>query len=474
MSLSNHSSVVLAGGEAALPRVAAQTMNTTAAYTLALPLICRYYDGHVMLYGVKVDGSPLSTAVTRAKEARIKWTRQAISWGNIEPTNVSPAQYDWSAYDNTLLTLAQAGVRSIVTVGGNPSWAAATQCGPISSTHLADYAEFVGALVSRYGQPPYNVKYWEFYNEPDNTDPVNYGWLGGCWGGHGAEYATMLKTVYPVIKAADPNAQVAMGGLAYDNFTDWPVNPGPFERDFLDSVIDPARGNAADYFDVMNFHFYVNFAQIWETERPGEKGIVAKTNYLRAKLAEYGVSKPFICTETGMWSDPANGGSDELQGRYVAQAFARGMAADLDVIIWFTLTDYQTEWLYGLLKADLSRKPAYSAYQTLTSELPNVRFRRRLTVLDTGNENIEGYEFEDRETGKTTGVLWTNDGGSYQMAFPGNAIRWVEKIAYHADGTPNSGAVHIVYDGSADDLDTVAGQVTIWITPSPIYVSAYP
>jgi hypothetical protein len=79
-------------------------------------------------------------------------------------------------------------------------------------------------LVARYSVPPYNVKYWELWNEPD-VDPALAGLIGGdipfgCWGDStdpyygGGYYAEMLKAVYPRIKAADPQAQVARGRIA--------------------------------------------------------------------------------------------------------------------------------------------------------------------------------------------------------------------------------------------------------------------
>ncbi|MBU0495899.1 MAG: cellulase family glycosylhydrolase [Chloroflexi bacterium] len=447
-------------------------VGSAAAYTLSLPLIHRYYDGSVMHYGVQIIGSPLSTSADRAHQAGIQWTRVLVQWQYIEPTNVSPAAYNWSAYDSTLLTLVNAGLRPIITISGNPGWAASTTCGPISPTHVVDFQEFVGALVARYSQYPYRVTYWEFYNEPDNTDPVNYAWLAGCWGGHGAEYVAMLQAMYPVVKAANPQAQVTLGGLAYDNFTE---TGGPFERQFLDTVL---AAGGANYFDVMNFHYYHDYAYVWEAERPGEKGIIAKANYLRARLAGYGVTKPFICTETSMLSDGVDG--EIFQSRYVPQTFARGLAADLDVIIWYCMADYDTQYLYGLLNQDLSRKLAYRAYQTLTTEVHHARFVRKLSISDTGNDNIEGYEFENPVTGKRQGVLWTNTvpDTSYPMRFPvsapGGAIRWVPKIAYDVNGQP-TGIQHIVYDGGSGDLDgMVNSEVVIWIGPEPIYVAAYP
>jgi hypothetical protein len=472
---------VQAGAAAPQPVTDSLAVRTTVTCTLFLPAVYRYYDGSVMPYGVQIDGSLPSTVAARVAEARVRWVRVMLTWSSVQPT---PGTYNWSAYDSYLGAVAEAGLRPIVTIAGNPGWAAAYPCGPISPTHMADFTQFVDALVRRYSSSPYNVRHWEFYNEPDNTDPVNYGWLMGCWGGHGDDYAAMLKAVYPVVKAADPNAQVVFGGLAYDSFTD-STPSGPFERRFLDDVIDPAKGNAGAYFDVMNFHFYKSFAPAWEALRPGDKDLEAKANYLRYnKLGAYGVTKPFICTETSMWSGDGtastNYGTDELQSRYVAQSFMRGLAANLDVVIWYCMTDYSTAWQYGLLRPDLSRKPSFGAYQTVTSELPNVRFLRELTLFDTGDARIEGYEFIERGTNKRKGAVWTNVEALYlpiafPMDAPGKAIRWVEMIAYYSNGAPNPGSVHIVYDGSADDLDhLVNSQVTISVGPNPIYVSAYP
>lgn len=83
---------------------------------------------------------------------------------------------------------------------------------PSPPAYLPKFASFLSALVNRYSKPPYNVHYWEIYNEPDNTD-VNRAWLGGCWGGKGKEYGDMLKTAYPAIKAADPDAEVMLGSI---------------------------------------------------------------------------------------------------------------------------------------------------------------------------------------------------------------------------------------------------------------------
>ena len=81
---------------------------------------------------------------------------------------------------------------------------------------------------------------------------------------HGDAYAALLTAAYPAIKAANPQAKVVFGGIAYDWFTDadpvTPANNGPFVRAFFEDVLKNGGGG---YFDVMNFHFYPFFGFNW-------------------------------------------------------------------------------------------------------------------------------------------------------------------------------------------------------------------
>ena len=72
--------------------------------------------------------------------------------------------------------------------------------------------------VQRYSQPPYNVKYWQIWNEPDVdyrfVPPTsNYGCLADPTDPYygGGYYAEMLKAIYGPIKQADPQSQVVIG-----------------------------------------------------------------------------------------------------------------------------------------------------------------------------------------------------------------------------------------------------------------------
>jgi hypothetical protein len=120
-----------------------------------------------------------------------------------------------------LIEASDRGLNIILIIRSTPSWAqkrSGVSCGAVKFEKLSAFSKFVGDAVARYSNPPYNVKYWELGNEPD-IDPslVPSDNPFGCWGDDtdlyygGGYYAEMLKQIYPVIKAADPEAHVLIG-----------------------------------------------------------------------------------------------------------------------------------------------------------------------------------------------------------------------------------------------------------------------
>ncbi len=135
--------------------------------------------------------------------AGASWTNVHLHWNDVES---QAGHYNWARWDAILATASAQDSQVIVTIGGNPAWAADTACGPIRSEHLQAFADFLTAAAARYANAPYNVRHWALYNEPDNANPVDFPWLGGCWGGNhpnaasgagGAAYADMLSYAYP-------------------------------------------------------------------------------------------------------------------------------------------------------------------------------------------------------------------------------------------------------------------------------------
>ncbi|MDD3829144.1 MAG: cellulase family glycosylhydrolase [Anaerolineae bacterium] len=404
-------------------------------------------------FSIQLYSAP-EAQVAEAAEAGIGRVRIPLSWAAIEPVNTSPAEFRWSTvYEEGLAQISLNNMDVILTIEGNPSWAATYPTGPIDKVPIGEFVEFVVAAVQRYSSPPYDVKLWEFYNEPDNGDllwAVNSGL--GYWGNDPEAYADMLAAVYQPIKQVDPEAQVLIGGLCFDF---WEEEGGPFIKDFLDRVLEHGGG---DYFDVLNFHYYPTaFASKWDPYGPG---LIGKTRFLRYKLAAFDLHKPMICTEAGV--ENVNTGTDEIQSRYVPMLYAQATAADLVSLSWFLLVDQDPgHWKTGLLYSDLTRKPAFYAYQVATERLGNSSFLRALSSEEKGTEAMEAYRFLGGDGGTEFIVAWTNDELTYLLSLATHHVFVVDKY----------GTASWAYDWSDGQVDNVT---TVAVGFSPVYLYPEP
>jgi hypothetical protein len=417
------------------------------AWWLFLPLVSQPIPGPDGRFGIQLYDST-EEQVAEAAAAGAGQVRIPLIWAAVEPANTGPSEYRWSAtYENGLARIAASDVDLILTIEGNPSWAATYPGGPIDRVPMGEFVEFVVAAVLRYSAPPYNVKLWEFYNEPDNGD-VLWAKTLGYWGNEPEAYAEMLAAVYQPIKEADPEAQVLLGGIAFDF---WPDEGGPFVPEFLDRVLQHGGGA---HFDLLNFHYYPTaFAEKWSAYGPG---LVGKTSFLRDKLATYGLEKPAVCTEAGV--ENINTGTDEIQSRYVPIVYVQAMAADLRSLSWFMLVDEDSGyWKTGLLYADLSRKPAFYAYQTAAARLGHARYLFALSPEEKGTAAMEAYQFLASDGRQQFTVAWSNDGQSYPLALP--AARVLVSDKYGTESWVSDG-----WDGRMD------GVTTVPVGPSPIYL----
>ncbi len=415
------------------------------ASTVFLPLVSHGWWEPPSSFGVQLYRRDPAVADSAA-QVSAAWVRLPFNWASIEPQNTTPENYQWPAtLDRQLAYLAAHNVHVILTLQGNPDWAATYPAGPIDRVDLSELVQFMQAAVTRYNFRPYYVKHWEFYNEPDNGDPffAQVGW--GYFGYQPEAYAELLKAVYEPMKRMDSRAQIVFGGVAYDGWE------GPFVEDFVDKVF---FHGGADHFDVMNFHYYPAFRHNWE---PYGTDIIGKANYLRSQMAAHGVDKPLICTETGMWSNQENG--DQIQSRYVPQVFARSIAADLQPTIWYQLIDDKTlgSYKFGLLSWDLDPKPAYYAFQTLAQQLSAADYVRTLGTDETGSDQVEAYEFLAPNGSTQIIVTWTNDELVRTLVLGTDQVIIVE----------TGGSETTIYDGDDGTLD---GLTEVSVGPSPSYL----
>jgi hypothetical protein len=440
-------------------------LSATAAYTTWLPLVRRAHSDVYGYWAVQMyDNLDASQGFDYAVAAGVRWMRLRVSWFNIEPFNTVPAYYQWTALDQSIINATDAAINLIVTLEGNPAWAAASPHGPVNN--LAEYQQFVGALVARYP----SVRYWEIYNEPDNI--LNFGKASPSDTKGGALYAAHLTAAYSAVKAANPQAQVVMGGLAMDWF-----EGGQFDANFLDDILTACTGAC---FDIGNFHYYPVYRANWETHG---RDVIGKAAAFRQKLAAKGYTRPIMCTETS-WiyledPDDSNWGGAAVQARYVPKSMVRGLAANLITLNWYAMIDADPD-LPGLLGGPpWQLRPAYTALVRLNQQLRAARFERALNPVELASTNLEGYVFTDNPGTASAqridvvwydcpglvvgiGVLPTDCENSAGYAVPASRIT----VYDHLDGSPS--VFTDAGDGKTD------GTVTLSVNRNPMYIHYTP
>jgi hypothetical protein len=366
----------------------------------------------VQVYGESTRQSPYYNDLL---ESGASWIRTEGSWASVEPENTTPDKYNWAPLDKVVGSASDGCINIVLTHDGAPGWAATYPSGPIDRTPLAELAEYMGAVAERYDADGYQdapnaplVQYFEMYNEPDA------GYIPGIyhWGNDGDQYAAMLKAVYPAIKAANPNAKVILGGIAYEGFIE--NNEGGFVKAFITDVLDNGGG---DYFDIMCFHTYPYFAPNWTGVHDGSRGpgLFEKAAFMRDLLKQYGYDKPIVITEAGWHSDaeqypPSN---QQQQNSQVVALFMQSIAAKIDFTIWWLLYDigpnyqFQNGLVTNVGEGPVQRKESFSVFQVLTREFSQLRFVARLRP-NSATDQLEVYEFRDDGNARTVYVLWRN------------------------------------------------------------------
>ncbi|MDY7078543.1 MAG: hypothetical protein SXV54_16630 [Chloroflexota bacterium] len=272
----------------------------------------------------------------------------------------------------------------------------------------------------------------------------------------GEYYAEMLKVVYPRVKAADPQAQVMLGGLLLecDPYT-MSVGDGCSTEQrwksgfFLEGVM---RADGGDYFDVADVHSYAELRPdlparmhsyyAWSGGQGGT-GLPEKVAFFRQVMEDYGhADKPVFAGELALKCDEPTDECYEVGAAFVPRAYAEAYGLDLLGGVYYAII---SEFKYkGLLLPDLTPRPAFWAYRFMSSQLIGARYEG--PVVDYAG--VTGHLF-NRGGGQLVQILWATDGTDQVIDLPADFVE--------------------AYDKYGEPLTPNAGQLTVgW---SPIYIA---
>jgi len=415
-------------------------------YFVHLPVVMVSHAAVPSVFGVRMQHVSHAFGLTEAIEASVPTVRSVtFSWKLIEPVRTSPPTYVWTSVDWLgLENAAHNGLELLATIHATPTWAQARpgySCGPIKADQLDAFAQFLQALVNRFGGHPYHVHRWSVWNEPDvDWRLVNPDSGYGCWGDAdqpdygGGVYAQMLQAAYPAIKSAAPDAEVIAGGLLLND----PVSPS---SRFVEGIL---QGGGGPYFDALGFHVYTYYlgslGKMGNSNWPGSvTAIPEKAAFLQSLLDQYGFQhKALVTTEASLLVISGNPSPDSLetQAMYVGRAYAEALSLGLEDLIYYSMTDDWAGRNNGLLRANLSKKPSYYGYKTAVSFLSQASYLAPAAGYPAG---VEGYAFA-LPNAQRTDVIWSIDGTPQTVTLP------VGAAAYDRYGVGlGSGTVEVGY-----------------------------
>ena len=309
-----------------------------------------------------------------ATQAGVAWERFIFYWHVIQPRSAD----DWNSgylHDGVLQNELDSGRSVVGLLISTPPWASdgGRRTDPPRNLYLPydhpdnAWGRFVYRIVSQYRG---RIDTWVIWNEPDVWDQNSPGFT---WGGSEADFYQLMKVAYQSAKAADPEAKILLPGLTYW----WDQTAG--REQYLTRLLrlasqDPTAPANGWYFDGVVLQLYNDPANLRDI--PLE---------YRRRLAEFGLDKPIWINETNVapWDDPTHPlsadwfrATQDEQASFIIQAFAYALTAGVERISVYKMLDdpdlpVEAE-PFGLVRADGTPRPAYTALQVATRHFAGV------------------------------------------------------------------------------------------------------
>lgn len=158
----------------------------------------------------EVEDWKIEQTLRMVAEANIPWVKQEFPWQEIEFKkgyfyDDKWQKSSWEKFDRIVDLADKYKVKIIARVSHPPAWAAGTD-GNNPLKDNKDLADFTNALLDHYKG---RIQYVQVWNEPN----LSAEWVPGK-AVDPKGYAEMMKTVYPAVKAAHPDAIILSAPMA--------------------------------------------------------------------------------------------------------------------------------------------------------------------------------------------------------------------------------------------------------------------
>jgi hypothetical protein len=296
------------------------------------------------------DGSPFGinahtgsdAVLMKVREAGIKWVRIDLYWSHIEKVK---GKRDFSGIDRIVRYCRENGLGILGVLSSTPAWSNQGKGLNYPPDNVDEWRSFVLETAERYEN---DIRYWNIWNEPN----VEKFFAPG-------KDVFVEKIFIPAaesIRSGSPLSLIAGPELAHLS------NPGSEWYFWMKYILT----ECGDYIDIVSHHIYKNSGvyAIFESLEIGEN----ITPSVREVIENSGFSSaPFWITETG-WDTELF--SEEEQGnRYLEFLKEMELRNYPHRIFFYQIIDDTAPGIrpWGILKSDLSEKPAYGIYRDFIS-----------------------------------------------------------------------------------------------------------
>lgn len=385
----------------------------------AMPLICAALfamNASVSAAGLSVTTHASKTwdadsTISAAREMKSEWIRDEIRWKQVEWTKGNfalPTDASWSSWVNKAV---ENGIKPLCILGfGNgvyqenndeytslhiPTYGTKTGAAAVKEQEYWDsWERYVNLVATTYKG---KIKAYEVWNEPNhesfNNDinPENY--------------AKLYLATRALIKAIDPEAVVLCGSV---------TGAGRTDRAFINSVLDYIKNNGGlSQIDAFAIHLYTH-------------GDIPEAGYLTSLETLYsltfavkGYTGDIWMTENGTYTGTYTDSVTEAEQAAIAvrqaaiyDSFLKSKSIK-GINVWYDLKNDGTnlsdkESNFGLMYADFTPKPAYTAVSLFNSLTKGMEFNALYQSSDkyiAEYTNGKKYTFVAWKTGSGTGTV---------------------------------------------------------------------
>lgn len=397
----------------------------------------------------------LDETIELIRATGVQSIRDEVPWAAVEKTR---GVYEFPQRVDDYITAAnKAGLQVLIPLGyANPLYEDGKK--PTTPAGIKAYADYCRFIVTHLRG---RVKWYEVWNEYN----IGIG-VKGNEPGTPENYMAMIEVASKAIREADPDA-IIIGGVVAPQA----LKPGGYFEKIC------ALGLMKNC-DVVSVHTY-NYAQPKSTRTPEAWLEAMKRIEQTVRQSPGGEKTPIWVTEHGWPTHVGTGGSAlQLSADYLARAFllARTLPS-IQGLWWYDFQDdgwnlNYNEDCFGLVRADLTPKPAYAALQQIAPLVSTARFEGEVKTDDDAVRMLRFVAPDGKQIIAAWSTLDQPQGVQVVLTSPAEAKLDAVRLTVVGRPTINRAMVHRDWPANPRDAVLQTDQLSVLLTGTPVLIES--